>query len=114
MRSEYRRQDFPALERGKFYPASKATRAASDGGSNQNLKAVEVNLQSLIALALQLDPADRADLAAVLQASLPPTDPEIERLWQEEAIRRLDAHRRGESVGIPAEEVFGKGKATNQ
>jgi len=114
MRNQYRRQDFPALERGKFYPASKAKMAASDAGSNQNLKAVEVNLQTLIALALQLEPHERADLVAALQASLPPPDPEIERLWREEALRRLEAYRRGDSVGIPAEEVFGKGRATNQ
>jgi len=73
-----------------------------------------MKLQELIALALQLDPADRADMAAVLQASLPPPDPEIERQWQEGALRRLAAYRRGDSVGIPAEEVFGKDEAADQ
>ena len=70
-----------------------------------------MKLQKLIELALQLDPADRADMAAILHASLPPPDPEIERHWQEEALRRLEAHRRGDSVGSPAEEVFGKDDA---
>lgn len=73
-----------------------------------------MNVQELIALALQLEPDERADMAAVLHASLPPPDPEIERLWQEEALRRVAAHRRGEDVGIPAEEVFGKDDAVDQ
>lgn len=67
-----------------------------------------MNAQKLTALALQLEPHERADMAAVLQASLPPPDPEIERLWQEEALRRVAAHRHGADVGIPAEEVLGK------
>ncbi len=67
-----------------------------------------MNFQELIALALQLEPDERADLASVLLSSLPPPDPEIERLWGEEALRRLAAHRRGEGTSISAEEVFGK------
>lgn len=67
-----------------------------------------MKLQELIALALQLEPHERADMAAILQATLPPPDPEIERLWQEEVLRRVTAYRRGESIGIPVEEVLGK------
>ncbi|MFZ2393701.1 MAG: addiction module protein [Rhodoferax sp.] len=60
----------------------------------------------LTKLALQLEPDERADLAAILQASLPPPDPDIERLWCEEALRRVAAHRRGADVGIPMKDVF--------
>ena len=108
MRNEYRRQDFSALERGKFYSGPATEKVTNGVCSNQISKAITMNVQELIALALQLEPHERADMAAVLQASLPPPDPEIERLWQEEALRRVTAYRRGESVGIPAEEVLGK------
>ena len=67
-----------------------------------------MNVQELIAVALKLEPHERADIAAVLQATLPPPDPEIAQLWGEEAIRRLQAHRRAETIGIPIEEVLGK------
>lgn len=73
-----------------------------------------MKLQEQIELALQLDPADRADMISVLESSLPLPDPEIERHWQEEALRRLEAYRRGDSVGIPAEVVFGKDLASDQ
>ena len=80
MRNEYRRQDFSALERGKFYSGPATEKVTSSVCSNQISKAITMNVQELIALALQLEPHERADRAAVLQASLPPPDPEIERL----------------------------------
>lgn len=48
-----------------------------------------ITLKAVLALAQRLEPHERADLAAILQATLPPPDPEIERLWAEEASRRL-------------------------
>lgn len=48
-----------------------------------------ITLKEVLALAQRLEPHERADLAAILQATLPPPDPEIERLWAEEASRRL-------------------------
>ena len=108
MRKEYRRQDFSVLERGKFYAEVVTESAAQGDGSNQISKVLTMNFQELIAVALQLAPDERADMASVLLSSLPPPDPEIERLWGEEALRRLAAHRRGEGVSIPAEQIFGK------
>ncbi len=35
-------------------------------------------------------------------------DPEIDRLWLEEAERRLAAYRAGKVEAIPAEEIFGE------
>lgn len=65
-------------------------------------------MQEIMALARQLEPHEGADLAVILQASLPPPEPEIDRLWGEEAIRRLEAHRRGELAAVPMEAIFDK------
>ena len=35
-------------------------------------------------------------------------DPEIDRLWLDEAERRLAAYRAGKVQGIPAEEILGE------
>jgi hypothetical protein len=43
-----------------------------------------------------------------LQRSLDPTDPEIDRLWAEEARDRLGAYLRGEMEAIPFEEILRK------
>lgn len=69
-----------------------------------------MDAQEIIEHALKLDPAKRLEVIDILNASLPdPPDPEIERLWREEAQRRLAAHRSGEVQGIPIEDVlFGK------
>ena len=114
MRNEYRRQDFSALERGKFYSGPATEKVTSSVCSNQISKAITMNVQELIALALQLEPHERADMAAVLQASLPPPDPEIERLWAEEAQRRLAAFDAGRNPTYSMQEVFGKDEAADQ
>jgi putative addiction module component (TIGR02574 family) len=38
----------------------------------------------------------------------PPSESEIERLWLDEAERRLQAYREGKVKGIPAEQVFNR------
>jgi len=46
-------------------------------------------------------------LAGMLLLTLDePTESEVERLWLEEAERRLQEWREGKVKGIPAEEVF--------
>jgi len=40
--------------------------------------------------------------------SLDKPDPEIDRIWLEEAEKRLAAYRAGKVKGIPTEEIFGK------
>jgi putative addiction module component (TIGR02574 family) len=53
------------------------------------------------------DIEDRALLAGELLLSLDePTPSEVERLWLDEAERRLDGYRAGRVQGIPADEVF--------
>ena len=64
--------------------------------------------QELLALALKLDPAERFELVDQVLHSLDKPDPEIDRVWLEEAERRLAAHRSGKTRGIPAEEIFGE------
>lgn len=64
-------------------------------------------LDDVIAAALQLSLEERAQLAGRLLLSLDePSESELERLWLEEAERRLREFREGKVRGIPADEVF--------
>lgn len=57
--------------------------------------------------ALNLDIHTRAKLAGKLLMSLDePSVSEIERLWLDEAERRLEEYRAGKVQGVPANEVF--------
>jgi putative addiction module component (TIGR02574 family) len=62
--------------------------------------------------ALRLDPTDRARLAHELLVSLDELpEPEVERLWLEEAERRRHDVESGKSGLIPADEVFARLRA---
>ena len=63
--------------------------------------------QEIVAQALKLDPAELFDLADQILHSLDKPDPSIDRVWLEEAEKRLAAYRAGKVKGIPAEEIFG-------
>jgi putative addiction module component (TIGR02574 family) len=64
-------------------------------------------LDDVITAALQLSLEERAQLAGRLLLSLDePSESELERLWLEEAERRLKEFREGKVRGIPADEVF--------
>lgn len=59
--------------------------------------------------ALRLNVHDRAALAERLLASLDDlSEEEAERLWAEEAQRRLEEYRAGRTGVVPAEEVHQK------
>ena len=59
--------------------------------------------------ALNLDVGDRAALAQELLASLEElSEEEAERLWAEEAQRRLEEYRAGRAKAVAAEEVAKK------
>ena len=61
---------------------------------------------------MKLNIEERAELAQRLLASLDDAPAsEIEKLWIEEAERRLREFREGKTKGIPAEEVFRKAVA---
>ena len=63
--------------------------------------------REIIELAMQLKPAERFEVAEELLRSVEEVDPEIDRLWIEEAGRRLAAYRAGTVKGIPAEDILG-------
>ncbi|HMO46426.1 MAG TPA: addiction module protein [Rubrivivax sp.] len=62
----------------------------------------------LLQSALKLDPVERFALAEDILRSLDRPDPEIDRLWIEEAERRLAAYRTGQVQGIAAADVVGE------
>ncbi len=62
--------------------------------------------KALIEEARRLTPEERIELIENLLDSLEPTDPEIDRLWAEEASDRLAAYRRGEIEAVTLEEVL--------
>jgi putative addiction module component (TIGR02574 family) len=68
---------------------------------------MESKLDEVITAALHLSIEERAQVAAKLLLSLDePSESEVERLWIEEAERRLNEFREGRVQGTPAEVVF--------
>jgi putative addiction module component (TIGR02574 family) len=68
---------------------------------------METKLDEVITAALQLTIEERAQLAGRLLLSLDePSESEVERLWLEEAERRLKEFREGKMRGMPADEVL--------
>jgi putative addiction module component (TIGR02574 family) len=66
-----------------------------------------MTIQKIESEALNLDMHSRASLVGKLLLSLDePTVSEVERLWLDEAERRLDEYRAGKVQGIPGSEVF--------
>ncbi len=62
--------------------------------------------------AMRLDATERANLARELLVSLDDlSEPEIERLWLEEAERRRLDYEAGKTTLIPADEVFAQLRA---
>lgn len=66
-----------------------------------------MNAKDIINSALKLAPAERFELIDELLHSLDRPDPELDRIWIEEAERRLTAYRAGNVQGIPAQDVVG-------
>lgn len=52
-----------------------------------------ITYEHLLADALKLKPVERAHLIEGLMASLENPDPEIEKLWDQEALRRYEAYQ---------------------
>ena len=66
-----------------------------------------MNLEQLATEAMKLALEERAQLASRLLLSLEePSESETERLWLEEAERRLKEFREGRVQGIPGDQVF--------
>ena len=67
------------------------------------------NLAEVLRNALSLEVRDRAALAEKLLASLEElTEEEANRLWAEEAQRRLEEYRAGRAQAVQADEVHAK------
>ena len=67
------------------------------------------NLAEVLRNALSLELPDRAVLAERLLASLEElTEEEADRLWAEEAQRRLEEYRAGRAQAVQADEVHAK------
>ncbi|MBB5346997.1 addiction module protein [Desulfoprunum benzoelyticum] len=56
--------------------------------------------------ALNLDPAEKFIVVEGLLKSLDEPDSELDKIWADEAERRLEAYRDGKLKGIPMEEIF--------
>ena len=67
-----------------------------------------MSAQEIIDMALKLKPHERLQVVDKIQQSFDQSDPEIDRLWGQEAFRRLEAHRRGELGAVRMEAVFSK------
>jgi putative addiction module component (TIGR02574 family) len=67
---------------------------------------MNAKIKALSEQARKLTPEERIELVEDLLGSLDPIDPEIDRLWAEEARDRLHAFRRGEIEAISLEEVI--------
>jgi Putative addiction module component len=71
-----------------------------------------MTIDELKAEALRLNPEERAELASELLVSLDElSEPEVERMWLEEAMRRDAALDSGAARGVPANEVFSAARA---
>jgi len=69
-------------------------------------------IEEIINVAMELSLEERAQLAGTLLLSLDePSESEVERLWLQEAERRLQEFREGKVKCIPAEEVFNRAVA---
>lgn len=62
----------------------------------------------IIDMALQLKAAERYEVAEKIMQSLDQPDPEIDRVWAEEALHRARACDKGRMKALPFEDVFGE------
>ena len=69
---------------------------------------MNAKIKALSQEARRLSPEERIELIEDLQGSLDPIDPEIDRLWAEEARDRLAAYLHGELKARPFEEIIKK------
>ena len=67
-----------------------------------------MQINEIIQEALRLPATARFQIVDQLMQSLDKTDPEIDRIWGEEAVRRLASFDAGLSKTYSPEEVFGQ------
>ena len=66
--------------------------------------------EDILKEAISLRPLDQAKLVDRLMAVLDTPDPELDKLWADEAESRLDAFKRGKLKSIALEDVLSKYK----
>ena len=66
--------------------------------------------EDILIEAISLRPLDQAKLVDQLIAVLDAPDPELDKLWADEAESRLDAFKRGKLKSIALEDVLSKYK----
>ncbi|MBF0186292.1 MAG: addiction module protein [Magnetococcales bacterium] len=71
---------------------------------NKTITAIEAE-------ARKLNPTARLELVDAILGSLDETNPEMDRLWSQEAEDRLTAYRRGELKAVSLDEVLAKYRA---
>jgi putative addiction module component (TIGR02574 family) len=70
---------------------------------------MSTNAEKILQEALNLPPQERAEVLEHLLATFQkPPDPELDKLWAQEAEDRLEAYDRGDLGSVSAEEVFAK------
>jgi len=62
--------------------------------------------KTIISKALHLKPAEKSIVIEALMKSLDVPDPEIEKIWAEEAEKRLKAYKAGKLKTISFEDMF--------
>ena len=55
----------------------------------------------------KLPPAERARLIDLVIRDMAEPDPEIDKVWAEEAIKRWDKYKEGNAKAVPYESCFG-------
>jgi putative addiction module component (TIGR02574 family) len=65
-----------------------------------------VTTSDVIEQALSLTASDRYLLLEMLHRSLDKSSPEIDKVWQEEALRRVKAYDEGRLATVSMEEAF--------
>jgi putative addiction module component (TIGR02574 family) len=68
---------------------------------------IDMGNVEILEKALRLPPEERFVIVEGLLKSLDIPDLELDRIWAEEAERRLAVYRNGKLSGVPIEEVFG-------
>lgn len=67
-----------------------------------------MSTEEIVEQALKLTATERFEIAEALLHSLNRPDPEIERLWGEEAVRRLQAYDQGQLATVSLEDALGR------
>lgn len=67
-----------------------------------------MQVNEIVQEALRLPAEQRVEILELITQSLDTPDPEVDRLWVEEAVRRLAALHAGQTKTYSMDEVFGK------